>query len=51
MLFIHAALVPLGFNNIAGIRLLAFSGAQKWLDVFVNSSDDPEALLLRLMST
>jgi hypothetical protein len=49
MLFIHAALVPLGFNNIGrDQRFSHFLVSKKWLDVFVNSSDDREALFAAL---
>jgi len=49
MLFIHAALVPLGFHNIGRDQSFShFLVSKKWLDVFVNSSDDREALFAAL---
>ena len=49
MLFVHAALVPLGFNNIGRDQSFSrFLVSKKWLDVFVKASDEPEALLAAL---
>ena len=49
MIFIHAALVPLGFNKIGrDQRFSRFLVSQKWLDIFVKVSDKPEALLSAL---
>ena len=49
MLFIHAALVPLGFNNIGRDQSFSrFLVSKKWLDVFVKVSDEPETLLAAL---
>jgi hypothetical protein len=49
LLFIHAALVPLGFNRIGRdqsfTRFLVGNG---WMDVFSRVSDDPHALLAAL---
>jgi hypothetical protein len=46
MLFIHAALVPLGFNRIGRDRSFSqFLVSEGWLDIFSRSSNEPEALL------
>jgi hypothetical protein len=46
MLFIHSALVPLGFNNIGRDQSFSqFLVSKKWLDVFSRASGEPEALL------
>jgi hypothetical protein len=46
ILFIHAALVPLGFNRIGRDQsFLQFLVSKNWLDGFTKVSDEPEALL------
>ena len=46
ILFIHAALVPLGFNNIGRDQSFSqFLVSKRWLDVFAMASTQPEALL------
>jgi hypothetical protein len=49
ILFIHAALVPLGFNKIGRDQSFTqFLVSKNWLDVFARVSDDPGALLAAL---
>jgi hypothetical protein len=49
ILFIHAALVPLGFNKIGRDRRFSqFLVSKNWLDVFARVADEPEALLAGL---
>lgn len=49
MLFIHAALAPLGFNNIGRDRsFLQFLVAKNWLEVLAGVTEQPEALLAAL---
>jgi hypothetical protein len=49
VLFIHAALVPLGFNRIGRDQSFTqFLVSKNWLDVFARVSDDPGALLAAL---
>lgn len=49
MLFIHAALVPLGFNMIGRDQSFSqFLVSKNWLDLFAKISDEPEALLTAL---
>ena len=49
LLFIHAALVPLGFNRIGRDQSFTqFLVSQNWVDVFANVSNDPDALLKAL---
>jgi hypothetical protein len=49
MLFIHAALVPLGFNKIGRDQSFSqFLVSKKWLDVFTKVSHEPQALLAAL---
>ena len=49
MLFIHAALVPLGFNKIGRDQSFSqFLVSKKWLEVFTKVSDEPEVLLAAL---
>ena len=46
MLFIHAALVPLGFNKIGRDQSFSrFLISERWLDVLGQAADEPEALL------
>lgn len=46
MLFIHAALVPLGFNQIGRDQSFSqFLVSNKWLDVFAEIGDEPQHLL------
>jgi hypothetical protein len=46
MLFIHAALVPLGFNQIGRDQSFSqFLVSNKWLDVFAEIADHPQHLL------
>lgn len=49
ILFVHAALVPLGFNKIGRDQSFTqFLVSKNWLDVFARVSDDPGALLAAL---
>lgn len=49
ILFIHAALVPLGFNKIGRDQSFSqFLVSKNWLDLFTKVSDEPEALLAAL---
>lgn len=49
LLFVHAALVPLGFNIIGRDQGFSqFLVSKKWLDVFARVPDQPEALLAAL---
>src|SRR5260370_31336708 len=49
MLFIHGAFAPVGVHNIGRDQSFPhFMVSKKWLDVFVNSSDDREALFAAL---
>jgi hypothetical protein len=49
LLFVHAALVPLGFNMIGRDQGFSqFLVSRKWLDVLGNAADRPETLLAAL---
>ena len=49
ILFIHAALVPLGFNKIGRDQnFTQFLVSKNWLDVLAKVSDEPDALLAAL---
>jgi hypothetical protein len=46
ILFIHAALVPLGFNNIGRDQSFSqFLVSKRWLEILAKSSTEPRALL------
>lgn len=49
LLFIHAALVPLGFNHIGRDQgFTRFLIENRWVDVFARAADDPHALFTAL---